>query len=241
LSSRRRPEVRVGKRRGWRRAAPFAGLFTRDGETAMALDAFMVFNPTQSNKQTKTPIKIFGESSDFLGLDTSGKKQGTFEINDFKWGVSSVKRESKKEKKEKGKDGGDTAEESSSHRVIRVPSFKITKPFDAASPGLFSACLDVACVFTQAIVMFRKTAAGGPFVYLKFVFGNVQVDSVDWGIKPIEQSDAKPDQEDVAFSFETCDIFYSPQTETGTKELAWSGNQKKSASFARTNDMESDE
>jgi type VI protein secretion system component Hcp len=170
-------------------------------------------------------------------MSGGGEKLGSFEINDFKWGISAVKKESTKASKGSGTQ--ESGEEASMHRVVRVPSFKISKPFDSASAALFSACLDIDGVFPEAFVLFRKTSASGPFVYLKFIFRKVQVDSVDWSIKPIDQSDAKPDQEDVAFSFESCDIFYSPQTRAGQKESTWN-ESKKSASFSRTKDMESE-
>jgi type VI secretion system Hcp family effector len=207
----------------------------------MPIDAYMVFTPNKSQKQTKEPIEIKGESHD---VESQGK--GSFEIISFTWGVSA------------GKEASSYSSAQSKHgtlpmpqmgmvqpgpnlsgavnetvRRVNVDNFKVSKPFDLASPGLFMACTDPQCVFEQAVVIFRKSGGTEPFVYLKFVFKEVRIDAVDWKIEGSEGGD-KPDQEDVKCSFQEVEIFYSPQKATGEKDAKWgSGNTKKSASYKR--------
>lgn len=184
----------------------------------MSLDAYMVFLPGPDD-----PFPIEGESSDEVAKTVNLKP---FEIVDFKWGVSSVVKESNKstETGESGMSRGRGQREFTSagikSRSIHVDSFAVTKPFDSASLSLFRACATDDCKFAKAHVLFRKFGEDGePYVFLKFEFVNVRVDKIDWKLGAVEGGD-KPDQEDVDFSFDSCNVFYTPQGKKGEKMKA---------------------
>jgi type VI protein secretion system component Hcp len=192
----------------------------------MAIDAYMFFVPGDND-----PCNIEGETADEL---QKGVK--AFEITDFKWGASSASRDSITEPTEKEKEeqkAKKKAGRSAGVRIgtIHVDAFSITKPFDTASLGLFQACTTKDAEFALAKVIFRKMKNdGNPFVYLRFEFTGVKVDKIEWKIKALESSD-KPDEEDVDFSFLTCNIFYTPQSKKGdaktTKSYTFpSGNEE---------------
>jgi type VI protein secretion system component Hcp len=190
----------------------------------MAVDAFMVL----TEKGGK--VKIKGEST-----DEEMAKLGAFEIISFQWGAS--REEKNKDSGHKGLQGSGTDKTTlanAAHSVAHVEHFKIAKPFDLASTGLFSACLDPNRVLEKAEIFFRKTGdhsrAEGPagpggagpesntfaYVYLRFVFEEVRILGVDWKIEAIEGGSDKPDQEDVKCSFRKCDIYYTPQSQAGS-------------------------
>jgi type VI protein secretion system component Hcp len=204
----------------------------------MPLDAYMFFQPSKCNGVT-----IEGESTDAQPGVPQGQKLKPFEIISFEWGAYIGAKETKTETETGSKTGTErgtsTSSQSVSHREVTVENFKIKKPFDSASPGLFMACTNPACVFDQAVILFRKSGGGEPFVYLKFIFKKVRVDSVEWGLENSDGGD-KPDQEEVKCSFEECDIFYSPQTQKGEKALSFGGDQKKTASFKRSTQSSSE-
>ena len=191
----------------------------------MPLDAFMYFG--KNNEK----VVVEGESSDDFG-----KGFKPFEIISFEWGAYIGKKEVTKEvttegtTKEKSHYSGHS--ETVSHREVTVDNIKVSKPFDSASLGLFMACTNPKCVFEDATIIFRKSGGGDPFIFLKFVFKKVRVDSVEWKLESMEGD--KPDQEDLRCSFEEVEMFYSPQTETGAKALSFGGGTKKTASFKRS-------
>ncbi len=178
----------------------------------MSIDAFMYFEPTMSKTGN---VIISGETTDVGGGASAPK---AFEIMSFSLNSSNSSPE-----------GG-----TSSHRTISVGSIEISKPFDIASCGLFSACTSKDCVFEKAVVLFRKLDGKIPFIYLKYVIKEVRIESVDWTISSVDSSTEMPDQEKIAVSFNSCDIFYSPQTEKGVKQQRFDGEVKKSASYSNS-------
>jgi len=214
----------------------------------MAIDAFMAFIPDDND-----PFPIEGESSDTVATGVKG-----FEIVDFKWGASAV-RKPKKKPDEPGKDtnkpGNDVKKASTpkmssptprahgpsnlAARSIKVDSFSITKPIDKASMALFRACTTEDAIFGKAKVIFRKLAKGGkPYVYLVFDFQKVRVDKIEWKLASIGENTDKPEEEDIDFSFAQCNMFYTPQSATGemlrksTKTASYSKPLNKWASSA---------
>jgi type VI protein secretion system component Hcp len=194
----------------------------------MSLDAFMVFIPNEVDG-----IKIEGETQ-----DAAEQAKRAFEIIDFKWGASATAKSPKKTTHTAPVTDGQTLPPTPPPdntppnlrvRSIFVDGFSVSKPFDAASLGLFQACTKEKCTFPKAVISFRKFGdSGEPFVYLSFEFLKVRVDKIDWKIGAVEGGD-KPDQEDVDFSFETCNIFYFPQTKTGAKK----DTVKKTATYSQ--------
>jgi type VI protein secretion system component Hcp len=193
----------------------------------MAVDAYMCFDPTAS-KGDGDAVDIEGET-----MDEAGVTKKAFEIIDFKWGASSVAKTSS-EGSSRPSDGppgspqpGKLARGNLAARSISVDSFSVSKPFDTASLGLFRGCTTEDCYWSKAQVLFRKVRPDGtPYVYLMFEFTNVRIDKLEWKISASEGD--KPDQEDVDFSFEGCNIFYIPQEQTGKKSTI-----KKTASWTR--------
>jgi type VI protein secretion system component Hcp len=194
----------------------------------MALDAYMYFNPTSS---TDSSVTVTGETTDAVGVSAN-----SFEIASFKWGASSLP-ESSSKKSRKSDEKGDstiTAPVNLAARSVTVDKFSIKKPFDTASLGLFLGCVKAqTCVFALAQVVFRKFDTDGtPFVYLTFEFKNVRVDKIEWDMGEAE-SGSKPSQEDVDFSFDICNIYYTPQTSAGAKQFRGGKSSMKTAGWSR--------
>lgn len=97
--------------------------------------------------------------------------------------------------------------------------FGIDKELDRASPYLFQAyCMTYSGkvtqsqqIFARATVTFRKASGEeNPLTFLEMVFTGVVV--VSYSVNFGEDGKAK---ESVGFRFKTCQIEYTPQTETG--------------------------
>lgn len=97
--------------------------------------------------------------------------------------------------------------------------FQIRKQVDIASPFLMQAYFSNSFRgmrpeyndFKQAKLTFRKTDSRGPKTYLTILFTDVHV--VGYQLETDEKS---PPEETVDFCFQTCEMIYRPQIESGT-------------------------
>lgn len=153
----------------------------------MAYDAFMWLEGPNSGK----PVE--GETQD---KTMSAKK--AFEIYSFSFGASNPVTI------------GSTAGGAGGGKVS-ISSFNIMKKTDSASPGLFLNCC-MGSHFDKAEVVLRK--AGGQAVeYIKYHFGTVFVESVQWSGS--SGGDDTP-TESVSFAFGQFTLEYLPQTAKGS-------------------------
>jgi type VI secretion system secreted protein Hcp len=172
----------------------------------MAFDAFLLFDGPGNGGPA-----IEGESTD-------PDFPKNIEILSFSWGASNPSRISSASG---GAGGG----------KVSISGFSVTKKTDSCSPALFLACAQ-GIHYKTATVQLRR--AGGVkdvtgYVYLKYIFYKVFVESVQWSGS--SGGDDTP-SESLSLMFGACKIEYTPQTAEGTAGTAipasWSLVQNKS-------------
>ncbi len=96
---------------------------------------------------------------------------------------------------------------------VSVHDFSVVKRSDVASPTLFLKCCNGTHI-PSAVVTLRKAAGDSPVEYLVYTFTNVFVSSIQWSGSGGGADDSP--MESASFSFETCQIQYTPQQDTGS-------------------------
>jgi type VI secretion system secreted protein Hcp len=96
---------------------------------------------------------------------------------------------------------------------VSVSSFSIVKKSDSASPLLFQACCQ-GDHYATAVVTLNKSAGKTPIDFIKYEFGEVYVDSIQWSGS--SGGDDTP-MESVSFSFGKVAVTYTPQKADGSK------------------------
>jgi type VI secretion system secreted protein Hcp len=94
---------------------------------------------------------------------------------------------------------------------VSFSSFSIMKKTDKTSPILFQACAN-GNHYAKATVTLRKASGGDPVEYLKYTFGTVFVESVQWSGS--SGGDDAP-AESVSFVFGKLEVDYQPQGADG--------------------------
>jgi type VI secretion system secreted protein Hcp len=155
----------------------------------MAFDAFMYFSPASA-------IPVQGET-----MDSDFKANKAFELKSFKIEV--------KNPTSMGSSGGGAG----TGKCAFEP-FEVTKVTDNCSPSLFKTCA-TGQHYPFAIIAVRKAGGGGAgktgYVYLKYTFNCVFVNSVSWSGS---SGDDLP-EETVQFAYGSVTVEYTPQKATG--------------------------
>jgi type VI secretion system secreted protein Hcp len=107
---------------------------------------------------------------------------------------------------------------------VSLSSFNVMKRTDAASPVLFQACCQGEHYPTATVEIKKPTGKDGEQqTYLKYVFTEVYIDSVQWS--GASGAGAYP-SESLSFSFEKVEVNYFPQDAKGkiataSKDASW--------------------
>ncbi len=137
------------------------------------------------------------------GVDGESTRKGfekQMEIMSFSWGASNPSTVGA------GGGGGGGGK-------VSVSSFNIMKKSDGASPLLFQACCQ-GDHYATASVTLNKSGGKTPIDFIKYEFGEVYVDNIQWSGS--SGGDDTP-MESVSFSFGKVSITYTPQKADGSK------------------------
>jgi type VI secretion system secreted protein Hcp len=135
---------------------------------------------------------------DCEGESTAAGMEGKIEIFSFSWGASNPTTVSS------GKGG-------LSGGKVSISSFNVMKKTEKSSPKLFSMCCG-GKHFAEANITMRKATGGGQKMFLKYIFHDVMVESIQWSGS--SGGDDTP-TESVSFAFAKVEISYQQQDSAG--------------------------
>jgi type VI secretion system secreted protein Hcp len=153
------------------------------------------------------------------GIDGESQKdghEGEIDILSFSWGAANPTSMG-------GGSGSGTGK-------VSIHDFSVVKATDKSSASLFLKCCNGTNIATAKVTL-RKAAGDAPIEYLVYNFTNVFVSSIQWSGSGGGGDDVP--MESASFSFETCEINYTPQKDDGTPDspqtVGWdvSANKKK--------------
>lgn len=148
----------------------------------------------------------------FLKFDAAAKIEGevvaepfakALDIYSFSWGASNPATP--------GNNGGLSAGKAS------LSGFNIMKKTDKASAALFQACVSGKHIPNATVSLRKAGGDGGQKVFLKYVFTNVLIESIQWSGS--SGGDDTP-TESVSLAYEKVEIEYSTQAKDGSTTLA---------------------